>query len=94
MNSLNPVRTGLSLAITVGLLYVLCALVVAIAPDALSAALGLVAHGLNIAPLIVQAAPVSLRAVLFGLLALMTYSFIAGLLFGVVNNQLARSLNR
>lgn len=94
MNRLNPVTTGLSLAITVGLLYLLCALVVAFAPGALMAALGLVAHGLNLAPLTQQVAPISLPAVLVGLLALMAYSFIAGLLFGLVHNAFARSRNR
>jgi len=67
---------------------------VAIAPGALSTALGLVAHGLNIAPLTQQVAPISLTAVLVGLLAIMAYSFIAGLLFGLVDNLLARSRNR
>lgn len=94
MNRPNPVSTGLTLAITVGLLYLLCALVVAIAPEALMAALGLVAHGLNLAPLMQQVAPISLPAVLVGLLALMVYGFIAGLLFGLVNNVFSRSKNR
>jgi len=94
MNRLNPAATGLSLAITVGLLYLLCALVVAFAPDALMAALGLVAHGLNLAPLMQQVAPISPTAVLVGLLAIMAYSFVAGLLFGLVNNMLGQSRNR
>ena len=94
MNRLNPITIGLSLAITVGLLYLLCALAVAFAPGALMGALGLVAHGLNLAPLMQQVAPITLPAVLVGLLALMAYSFIGGLLFGLVNNALARSRNR
>ena len=94
MNRLNPITIGLSLAITVGLLYLLCALAVAFAPGALMAALSLVAHGLNLAPLMQQVAPITLPAVLVGLLALMAYSFIGGLLFGLVNNALARSRNR
>ena len=94
MNRLNPVISGLSLAITVGLLYLLCALAVVIAPGALSAAFGLVVHGLNLAPLMQQIPPISLPAVLIGLLAIMAYSFIAGLLFGWVNNIFARSRNR
>lgn len=94
MNRLNPVSTGLALAITVGLLYLLCALMVAMAPGALPAALGLVVHGLNLAPLTQQVPSVSLPAVLTGLLAIMAYSFIAGLLFGLVNNVLARNRNR
>lgn len=93
MHRLNPTATGLSLSITVGLLYLLCALVVAFAPGALMAALGLVAHGLNLAPLTQQVAPISSAAVLLGLLAIMAYSFIAGLLFGLVNNMLGRSRN-
>ena len=94
MNRLNPVATGLSLAITVGLLYLLCALMVALAPGALSTALDLVTHGLNIAPLTQQVAPISLPALLLGLFAILGYSFIAGLLFGLVNNMLARSRYR
>ena len=91
MNRINPARLGISLAITVGLLYLLCALMVAIAPGSLSAALGLVAHGINIAPLTQLVAPISLSAALVGLLAVMAYSFIAGLLFGLVNNAGQRS---
>lgn len=87
----NPARLGLSLALTAGLLYLLCALMVALAPGAFSAVLGLVAHGLNIAPLTQLVAPISLPAVLVGLLVLMAYSFIAGLLFGLVNNIGQRS---
>jgi len=94
MNRLNPITTGLSLAVTAGLLYLLCALAVAFAPGALMAALGLVAHGLNLAPLTQQVAPMSLSAVLVGLLALMAYGFIAGLLFGLVDNAFSRSRNR
>lgn len=91
MSRLNPITTGLSLAITVGLLYLLCALVVTFAADAFMAALGLVAHGLNLAALTQQVAPIRLTAVLGGLLALMVYSFVAGLLFGFVNNAFARA---
>ena len=91
MNRINPATNGLSLAITVGLLYLLCALMVAIAPGSLSAALGLVAHGVNVGSLTQQVAPISLSAVLVGLLAVMAYSFIAGLLFGLVNNIGQRS---
>ena len=94
MNRLNPAATGLSLAITVGLLYLLCALVAAIAPGALSAAFGLVVHSVNIAPLTQQVPPVRLPIVLMGLLVIMTYSFIAGSLFAVVNNVLARGWKR
>ena len=86
MNRINPARLGLSLAITIGLLYGLCALTVAIAPGSLATALGLVTHGLNIAPLTQSVSPISLSAVLVGLLALMAYGFVAGLLFGLVNN--------
>jgi len=48
----------------------------------------LVAHGLNIAPLAQQVAPISLPASV-GLLALMVSRFIAELLFGPANNLLA-----
>ena len=77
---LNPVTTGLSLTITEGAIDLLL-LVVAFAPGAFLAAFGLVAHDLNLAPMTQMVAPMSL----VGLLALMAYSFIAGLLFGLVN---------
>jgi hypothetical protein len=93
MNRLNPVAIGLSLAITVGLLFVLCALAVAIAPGALVVGLTLVTHGLNLTPLTRQVAPLTLSSVLVGLLAVMAVSFVTGLLFALVSNLLTKSRN-
>lgn len=90
MNPPSPAATGLSLAITLGLLYVACALVVAIAPGALSAGFGLVVHSLDLAPLMRQVPPMRLSIVLMGLVVIMAYGFVAGLLFGLVSNAVAR----
>ena len=94
MSRLNPMGIGLTLAITAGLLYLLCALVVAVFPGALSAVFSLVVHDFNVAPLAEQVAPMSLAKVLFGWLAITGYGFVAGLLFAVVNNLLAQRLSR
>lgn len=90
MNRLNPVTTGLSLAITIGLLYLLCALIVAVAPGPSMALLGMMAHGLNIAPLTQQVPPMTLAGLLISLLFIMAYSFLAGLLFCWTSNALTR----
>lgn len=90
MNRINKVGVASSLAITVGLLYALCGVVVAIAPDALGAALGVVAHGLNTTMLTQSAPPMSLARFLAGLLAIMVYAFVAGYLYALVHNLIAR----
>ena len=94
MDRFSPVTIGLTLAITAGLIFVLCALAVAIAPGALLAGLNLVSHGLDLAPLTQQAAPVTLSSVLLGLLVVMPVSFFTGLLYGLVSNLLCNSRNR
>ena len=90
MTRLSPITQGLILSLTIGALYLLCAIAVAIAPDILSSALGLVTHGLNLAPLAQSVAPMTLTDLLVGLLVLMAYSFVAGAIYAVSHNLLRR----
>lgn len=87
MNKLQPVTVGMSLSATVVVLYLLCALAVWIAPGGVAAALNLVAHGVNLAPLFQQIPEMSLSALLGGTLALAIYFFVAGWLFAWIYNR-------
>ncbi|OGT54731.1 MAG: hypothetical protein A3E01_18615 [Gammaproteobacteria bacterium RIFCSPHIGHO2_12_FULL_63_22] len=83
--SLSPLRCGLSLAVTATLLYVGCALVVAWAPGALAAGLGVIVHGLSLSELTPAVGQLRWGAVLIGTLAVAGYAFVAGALFGAVH---------
>lgn len=90
MHKISKSAVAASLAITVGLLYSLCGVVVAIAPGALGAALRIIAHGLNTSVLAQSAPPMSVVAFLLGLLTITAYSFVAGYLYALVHNLFAR----
>ncbi len=89
MKPLSPLGYGVALAITVGILYLSCAVVSMIAPAALADAIDVVAHGVNISPLTDNVAPVKLGDVIIGLLYIGCYSFVAGVLFGAIRNRMA-----
>jgi hypothetical protein len=91
MTRMSPITQGLILSLTIGVLYLLCAILVAIAPNILQSALALVTHGLNLAPLAQNVAPMTLPGVLLGLVALMAYSFLAGAIYAVIHNLLRRA---
>lgn len=84
-NRLSPLSCGLSLAVTVALLYLGCALIVAWAPGALAAGLGLIVHGLSVSGLSPAVGELRWGAVVIGTLAVAGYAFVAGTLFGVVH---------
>lgn len=87
-------RYGAALSITVGLLYIACAIVAMAVPDALARALTVVVHGLNIGGLTAPIPPTSIGAVIVGLVYIALYTFIAGWLFGAVRNAMARAAAR
>ncbi|MEO6172067.1 MAG: DUF5676 family membrane protein [Arenimonas sp.] len=89
MNQLKKASVGLSLAITVGLLYSLCGMAVTIFPNAIAAALNLVVHSLNMALLTDSPPTLTVAGFAMGLLGIMTYSFIAGYLYALVYNFVA-----
>jgi hypothetical protein len=90
MNKLKPLNVGLSFSGTWVVLYLLCALIVWVAPGALESAVTLVAHGMNLDPVFEDAKSVSFAAVLAGTLAVAIYSFVAGSLFGWIYNQFVK----
>lgn len=86
----RPLSYALSLAVTVGMLYLACAVVVALVPGALAAALGLVLHGLNLSFSAAAVEGMTWSRVLLGTLALAAYAFIAGGAFGFVRDGIER----
>jgi hypothetical protein len=82
---LSPQSCGLSLALTAALLYLACALVVALAPGALLAGLRLVVHGLSLSGLSPAVDELRWGSVLVGTVAVAVYAFVAGVLFGAVH---------
>lgn len=90
-NLIHPARFAGSLAITVGALYLLCALLSAIAPDVWTAALGLVAHGVNMLGSAQQPEPAGLLHALAGALVVMVCGASGGLLFAWIHNFSQRS---
>ena len=88
---MSPLSCGLSLAVTAALLYLACAVVVALDPGALAAGLRLIVHGLSLPELAPAAGGLSWTAVMIGSLAIAGYSFIAGVLFGVMHRWIGGS---
>lgn len=82
---LSPLPCGLSLAVTAVLLYLACAVIVALSPGALAAGLGLIVHGLSLSGLSPAIGELRCGAVLIGTLAVSGYAFVAGALFGAVH---------
>lgn len=94
MTCLPAWRYGAALSITMGLLYLACALVTLAAPEAIARALTVVVHGLNLASVTSPIPATDPGAILVGLVFVALYAFIAGALFGAVRNALARAVAR
>lgn len=90
MNGLNPIRIGLALAITAGLLNVLCAVLVALAPEATINTFQTWWHGIDVTPLALTPPPMSLVSVVTGVVTLMLSAFASGWLFATLYNALGR----
>lgn len=91
MKPLSALRYGLAFAITVGLLYVACAIVTLVAPTAIASVIDTVVHGLDIGPLTRNLQPAPVSRMVVGLISITLYSFVAGTLYGAIRNLLARS---
>lgn len=90
MNGLNPVRIGLALAITAGLLNVACALLVTMAPESMINTFQTWWHGIDVTPLALTPPPVSLVSIVTGVVTLMLAAFASGWLFATLYNALGR----
>ncbi len=84
-----PVRTGLTLGVTVGLFYGLCTLVWVLAPGPFLAFMNNLFHGMDFTSL-VQPRPFALLGYVTALLALSAWALLAGIFFAWLSNRLAR----
>jgi len=91
MNKVKPLNVGATLAGTVVVLYLLCALFVLAVPDGVERVLTLVSHSVNLDPVFEQAPNVTLVGVLGGTLAVALYFFVAGAIFGFIYNRFAKA---
>jgi len=86
---MNPLRTGLALAITIGVFYALCTLVWVLVPGSFMAFMNSLFHGLDFTPM-VQPRPFAWPGFLAALLVLSAWAFLAGTFFSWVLNRLTR----
>ena len=85
---MTPLRTGIALAITVGLFYSLCALVWALAPGPSLGFMNSLFHGMNFSAM-VQPGTFSLVGFLIALVVLSTWAFLVGSVFAWLRNRLS-----
>lgn len=86
---MTPLRSGLALAITVGLFYALCALVWAMAPEAFLGFMNRLFHGMDFSRM-VQPRPFEWTGFLMALFVLSSWAFFVGVFFTWVLNFLTR----
>ena len=85
----SPLRTGIALAVTVGVFYALCALVWALAPGPFLALMNNLFHGMDFSSM-VQPRPFAWPGFLAALLVLSTWALLAGMFFAWLLNRLGR----
>lgn len=87
---MTPLRTGISLAITVGLVYSLCALIWALAPGPSISLMNDMFHGMDFSSM-VQAKSFAFTGFLTSLFVLSAGALLAGGFFSWLLNRLTRS---
>ena len=85
----SPLRTGIALAVTVGVFYALCALVWTLAPGPFLGFMNNLFHGMDFSSM-VQPRPFAWPGFLAALLVLSTWALLAGMFFAWVLNRLGR----
>lgn len=86
---MTPIRTGLALALTVGVFYALCTLVWALAPGPFLGFMNSLFHGMDFSSL-VQPRPFTWPGFGLAALVLCAWALLAGTFFAWLNNRLAR----
>ena len=86
---MTPLRTGIALAITVGLFYALCTLIWALAPGPFLSFMNNLFHGMDFSSM-VQPRPFAWPGFISALLVLSTWALLAGVSFSWLLNRLTR----
>lgn len=86
MTQLYPVKTGLALGLTFGIVSLVCAILVFLFPPGMLALANSIFHGIAFS----ATASLSMAQVLYGVLATFGIGFVGGWLFGVIHNWIHR----
>lgn len=86
MDKLNPLVTGLTLALTVAIMYALCAVAFALWPQPTLDFFNAWFHGLDITALQSGGKPFTLSLFLYGFAGLTAYGFVIGALYALIHN--------
>ncbi len=86
---MTPLRTGIALAITVGVFYILCTLVWAVAPGPFLSFMNNLFHGMDFTGM-VQPRPFGWEGFLTALLVMCAWALFAGWFFAWLLNRLTR----
>ena len=84
-----PLRTGIAMAVTVGVFYALCALVWTLAPGPFLGFMNNLFHGMDFSSM-VQPRPFAWPGFLAALLVLSTWALLAGMFFAWLLKRLGR----
>ena len=83
--NLKPKSVGYSLALVAGIVYLACAILVAIAPTWTVNVFGALFHGIDITQ--IARTPVPLTSTILGLIEIVVMGYLVGWLFGAVYNK-------
>ncbi|TDR38374.1 hypothetical protein DFR29_12146 [Tahibacter aquaticus] len=86
---MSPIRTGVTLAITVGLFYGLCTVAWALAPGPFLSFMNNLFHGMDFSSM-VRARPFAWPGFVVALLVLSTWALFVGMFYAWLANRLTR----
>ena len=84
MTTVNPIRTGAALAVTVGIGYAACTVVFWLWPDAAAYFMNALFHGLDFRKLQSGPAPFDFSSFLYALVPFVAWAFMLGTIYGWV----------
>lgn len=85
VDKLSPKRVSLSLAVVTGIISIICALLIAIAPEGTTKLFGTIFHGIDISKI---STTISLGNAVLGTIVAIVLAFIIGWLFATIYNGL------
>jgi len=85
ISKLNEKKVAFSLAGTSGIIYIVCAVLIAIFPTGTMKAFGFLFHGIDISK--ISSASVSFTSTILGLIEIIALSLIVGYIFAIIYNR-------
>ena len=84
-DKLSPKRVSLSLGIVTGIISIICALLILIAPESTTKLFGAIFHGIDVSQI---TKPITLNGALIGTIEVIVIALIVGWLFATIYNKL------